>query len=108
MLLVRTLFAGNLPQPLRPSIRANTRPAQSGMPRIAGNVISQLLELLDGPHEMIEAVLLPEATGTPQSAIDLPGRIVFPRVALLQHGGLVAESGQQVDVIGHHDEVGQV
>lgn len=79
--------------------------SQPGFERILRDVVTQTSELSFVAHEMIKRILLPEAPLAAKAAMDLPGREVFPGGTLLNHGTLVGERGQQVNVIGHDDEV---
>ena len=75
--------------------------------RVAGDVTAEGLKLFDGTDEVVEAVLLPEAVGCSELAVELHGLIVLPALALSQHSLFTDERGQQMDVIRHHDNVGQ-
>ena len=57
---------------------------------------------------MVEAVLLPEAASGLGLSVDLRRLPMLPAFALLEHRLDIAKRRQQVDVIGHHDEVGQL
>jgi hypothetical protein len=57
---------------------------------------------------MVEAVLLPELAAAAERALDLPRREVLPRIALAEHRLLVRKRGEDVDVVRHNDEVGQL
>lgn len=76
--------------------------------RIVGNISAQIVELFGGADEMIEVVLLPEAPPAIQTTVDLNGSKVLPRLALRKHRRLRRKGGEQMDVIRHHDEIGEV
>ncbi len=71
-------------------------------------VLSQIFELLDRPNQVIESVLLPESVLAADPAIDSRRGKMLPRFALCKHCGFVWKGRQQMYVIWHHDEIGQV
>ncbi len=56
---------------------------------------------------MVEAILLPKAVLQSKATIDFPCSEVFPRFALRQHTIFINECCQQMNVIWHHNEIGQ-
>lgn len=66
---------------------------------IVGDVTAIMLVLLFRPDEVIETVLLPESSRAADAAIDLAGRIVLPRFALLQHRRFIEECSEQMDIV---------
>ncbi len=81
--------------------------SQAGFDWILCDIFSEPLELRFVANEMVEGILLPEATVGPQAAVDLGGRKVLPRGALRHHRGLVGKCCEQVNVVGHHDAIEQ-
>ena len=63
-------------------------------------------EAFDGlPQRLVEAVLLPKAIVGIDLSIDLSCLPMLPILSLSQHVFVGLECGQQMHVIGHHDEV---
>lgn len=75
--------------------------------RLVGDVATKILILRLGPNEVVEPILLPESPGLCASLIDLSTREAFPCFTLRQHRIIIRKRSQQVDVIRHHDEIGQ-
>lgn len=73
--------------------------------RVLGDVVTQAAKLAFVAHEVIKGVLLPKAALGAKTTIDLPGREMLPRIALHDHRGFVGESGEQMDVVRHDDEI---
>src|SRR5262249_46651346 len=69
------------------------------------NVVPQIPKLLLASNEMIKSILLPKAAPLVQATIDLRRRKVLPRLTLRQHRLLIGKRREQMDVIGHYDEV---
>ena len=58
--------------------------------------------------EVIKTILLPEMSGDAALAIDLAGREVLPRFALIQHSVFINEGREQMHMVRHHDKVSQL
>ncbi len=57
---------------------------------------------------MIEPVLLPELSSAPQTTLNFSRGKVLPRFALIEHALFVNEGGQQVNMVRHDDEIGEL
>ncbi len=80
---------------------------QASFLRILGDVLLKVPELFFGPHQMIEAFLLPETAALSECFVDFSGREAFPGFTLLQQTLIINKRTQQMDVVGHDDKVGQ-
>lgn len=72
---------------------------------VIGDVATQVVELLLRADEVVEAILLPQAASAAKLSIDLRCCKMLPRVALGQHGLLIGERDQYMNVVWHHNEV---
>jgi len=82
--------------------------ASGKMAGIRRNVLLNRLELLWRPNEVIKTLLLPETPGLLQRLIDLAGRELLPRIPLVQNICTANQAHEQMDVIGHYDEISHV
>ena len=74
---------------------------------IVSDIAAEIFELGLGSDQVIETVLLPEASRLTNSLVDLTTSKTLPFLALLQHRIIVRESDEHVDVIWHHNEISQ-
>ena len=57
---------------------------------------------------MVERILLPEARGSCETAVDAGRGKTFPRFALPEHRLFIREGHEDMHVIRHHHEIGQL
>ena len=81
--------------------------AKSGSATIFAYVVSQIFVLIGASNQMVKGLLLPELTFRVSVSIDLSGGVVQPRIALPSEHFFGREACQQVNMIGHDDEVAQ-
>lgn len=79
--------------------------SEARIERVLRDVVTQAAKLTFVAHEVIKGVLLPKAALKAECGIDQASGEVLPGVALIDHRGLVRESGEQMDVVRHDDEV---
>lgn len=81
---------------------------ESGLDWIVRDIVSKFTEMFSGPHQMIEALVLPEMPFFPKHTIDVHGRVSLPAFALPLQPHARMKLHQYVNVIGHDDEISQV
>ena len=79
--------------------------SQACFERVLRDVVTYASKLAFVPHEVIESILLPKPSLSAETAINLPGGEMLPRITLCDHRDLVGERSEEVDVIRHDDEV---
>ncbi len=73
---------------------------KAGFDWVVRDVAAQVVELFGRADEMVETVLLPEATARADGSVDLCGLPVLPTLALLEQGFIIGECRQQMHMIG--------
>ena len=81
--------------------------SQPGLLWVNSDVSPQVLILVGITNEMVEGLLLPKLPVLMDRLIDPKRCVMKPRIALLFHGVRSRESGEQMDMIRHHDEITQ-
>jgi hypothetical protein len=81
---------------------------QSGLDGILGNVALEKLELFRASHQVVEAYFLPQSSTSTELTVDLRRGVLLPGVALGFHFRATEQARQQVNMIGHDDEIAQM
>ena len=81
---------------------------EAGFLGIVGDITPQVIELLGSSNEVIEALLVPEASLLPECAVDLRRREFFPGKTLLFYVRLAKQTHEQMDMRWHDHEIAQL
>jgi hypothetical protein len=79
---------------------------QPGPGWVVSNVMAIVIEPICTTHEVVELILLPESSASPELLVQFRRRVVLPRVALREQRFLGRKCDKHVNVIGHNDEIG--